>query len=68
VARFPRGLSEALTRFDRASAARAIAPAGIDSWLLPPRSLIELDERRASLLSLIEAQVAERGAGAVLCL
>jgi hypothetical protein len=68
VARFPRGLRDALTRFDRERAASALAPGGFDSWLLSPRSLLELDERRASLLSLLEAQVAERGAGAVLCL
>jgi hypothetical protein len=68
VARFPRGLRDALTRFDRSTAALAFEPAGFESWLLSPRSLIELDERRAGLLSLIEAQVAERGAGAVLCL
>ena len=68
VARFPRGLRDALTRFDRERAASALAPGGFDSWLLSPRGLIELDERRASLLSLLEAQVAERGAGAVLCL
>lgn len=68
VARFPRGLRDALTRFDRERAASALAPGDFDSWLLSPRGLIELDERRASLLSLLEAQVRERGAGAVLCL
>lgn len=68
VARFPRGLRDALARFDRARAASVLAPGGFDAWLLSPRSLIELDERRAGLLSLIEAQIAERGAGAVLCL
>jgi hypothetical protein len=68
VARFPHYLRDTLARLDRARAAAVLAPAGFDTWLVPPRSLIDLDERRASLLSLIEAQVEERGAGAVLCL
>jgi len=68
VARFPRGLRVALARLDRARAAEALAPGGFDTWLVPPRSLLELDERRASLLSLIEARVAEHGEARVLCL
>ncbi len=68
VARFPRGLRERLAAFDRAKAAAVLAPAGFETWLLPPRTLIELDERRTGLLTLIEARVAEQGEAAVLCL
>jgi hypothetical protein len=68
VARFPRGLRSALTRLDRARAAETLAPGGFDTWLVPPRSLLDLDERRASLLSLLDARIAERGAERVLCL
>ena len=69
VARFPRGLAAALAAFDRERARAALAPAGsFDEWLVSPRTLIELDERRAGLLSLILARAAERGEAAVLSL
>jgi hypothetical protein len=69
IARFPRGLREALTAFDRERARRVLAPPGtFEDWLVSPRGLIELDERRAGLLSLIVARVAERGEAAVLSL
>lgn len=68
VQRFPRGLRAALARFDRAAAARALSPGGFDTWLIPPRAMVELDERRAGLLTLIDARVTERGEGAVLSL
>jgi hypothetical protein len=68
VARFPRGLRDALVQLDRPRAAAILAPAGFDTWLVPPRSLLELDERRASLLTLLEAQIEARGAESVLCL
>ena len=69
VARFPRGLAVALAAFDRERARAALAPAGsFDGWLVSPRTLIELDERRAGLLSLILARAAERGEAAVLSL
>jgi hypothetical protein len=68
VARFPRGLRTALAGLDRARAAAAFAGGGFETWLLSPRSLVELDERRAALLTLVEARIAERGVGAVLTL
>ncbi|MEO7327913.1 MAG: hypothetical protein ABI193_05010 [Minicystis sp.] len=68
VARFPRGLREALARFDRDRAEAALHPGGFEEWLVSPRSLVELEERRAGLLSLIEAQIALRGEAAVLSL
>lgn len=37
-------------------------PGGFEDWLVSPRSLVELDERRAGLLSSIEAQIALREA------
>ena len=68
VARFPRGLRDALAAFDRERARRILAPGAFDGWLVSPRTLIELDERRAGLLSLVEARIAERGEDAVLSL
>ena len=66
--RFPRGLREALLAFDRERAVAAFADGGFETWLLSPRARLELDERRAALLTLIEARIGERGAAAVLSL
>jgi hypothetical protein len=69
LARFPATLLAALTAFDRERARELLAPPGsFEDWLVSPRGLIELDERRAGLLSLIQARVAERGEAAVLSL
>jgi hypothetical protein len=68
VQRFPRGLLVALARFDREAAAATLNRGSFESWMLPPRTLVELDERRAALITLIEARVAERGEAEVLCL
>lgn len=69
IARFPAGIREALLAFDRERAREVLAPPGsFEDWLVSPRILIELDERRAGLLSLIVARVAERGEAAVLSL
>jgi hypothetical protein len=68
VARFPRGLRGALQRFDRERAAAVLAAGDFEDRLLSPRALVELDERRAGLLTLIEARVGQRGADAVLSL
>jgi hypothetical protein len=68
VVRFPRGLRDALVRLDRNRTRRLLTPGPFASWLVPPRTLVDLDERRKSLLSLIEARIAERGEASVLCL
>ena len=68
VARFPRGLRDALVRLDRARARALLAPGPFEGWLVSPRTLIDLDERRASVLTLIEARIAEHGEAAVLSL
>jgi hypothetical protein len=69
IARFPKGIREALLAFDRDRAREVLAPPGsFEDWLVSPRILVELDERRAGLLSLIVARVAERGEAAVLSL
>ncbi len=69
IARFPRGLREALSAFDRERAREVLAPPGsFEEWLVSPRGLVELDERRVGLLSLIVARVAERDEAAVLSL
>ena len=68
VARFPRGLRDALVALDPDRARRALNPGPFEGWLVPPRALIELEERRVSLLSLLQARIAERGEAAVLSL
>jgi hypothetical protein len=66
--RFPRGVREALEGFDRTKAKATFDGGPFEEWLLSPRTLVELDERRLTLLTLVEARVAERGADAVLVL
>ncbi|HVK70824.1 MAG TPA: hypothetical protein VM694_40495 [Polyangium sp.] len=68
VARFPRGLQKALLAFDRDHARDLLASGPFETWLVSPRTLVDLDERRKSLLTLISARVAERGEPAVLSL
>lgn len=68
VLRFPRGLREALTRFDRARAWEVFMPGTFDTWILSPRTLMLIDERRLSLLTLLEARIGEYGEQAVLSL
>ncbi|WP_437334743.1 hypothetical protein [Sorangium sp. So ce394] len=68
AARFPRALRDALARFGPEQAAAALRPGGIEDELVPPRALVELEERRQALLSLIEAKIADRGEDAVLSL
>ncbi len=68
VARFPRSLRDALSRFDRDRAAAVFTGGAFETWLLAPRTVVELDERRAALLTLVEAHIAERGPAAVLSL
>ncbi|MRG94818.1 hypothetical protein [Polyangium spumosum] len=68
VARFPRGLERALLALDRERARALFVSGPFETWLLPPRTLVDLDERRKSLLTLIAARIAERGDAAVLCL
>jgi hypothetical protein len=64
--RFPRALRAGLIALTPARAAALFAPGGFETWLLPPRALVELEERRAALLSLIEAKIAGRDEAAVL--
>jgi hypothetical protein len=66
--RFPRALRDALARFGPEEAAAALRPGGIEEELVPPRALVELEERRQALLSLIAAKLADRGEDAVLSL
>lgn len=68
VARFPRGLQKALLALDRDHARDLLAAGPFETWLVSPRTLVDLDERRKSLLTLISARVAERGEAAVLSL
>lgn len=68
VRRFPRKLREALVGLDRQHVSSLFLSGGFENWLLSPRALIGLNERRAAILCLIEARVLERGADAVLTL
>jgi hypothetical protein len=68
IVRFPRTLRDALLRFDRALMRETFTAGAFDSWLLPPRTLVVLDERRATLLTLIQARVDAYGEQAVLSL
>jgi hypothetical protein len=67
-ARFPKHLRAALEAFDRPRAAGLLAPQSFETWLISPRSLVALEERRVSLLSLLDAKIAASGAAAVLSL
>jgi hypothetical protein len=62
-ARFPKSLRVALARLDRATASATLAPGSFEAWLISPRSLVALEERRAGLLSLIEAKIAASPSG-----
>jgi hypothetical protein len=65
VVRFPTGMHAALRRLDRDTARDLFNHGDFQGWLLPPRSLVALDERRLTLLSLLEARFAEHGRAAV---
>jgi len=60
-ARFPKNLRSALEAFDRSRAVSTLAPGSFEGWLISPRSLVALDERRVSLLSLLDAKIAAAG-------
>ncbi len=64
--RFPRALRAGLIALTPARAAELFAPGDFDTWLLPPRALVELEERRAALISLIEAKISGRDEATVL--
>lgn len=68
IVRFPRTLRDALLRFDRARAKEILTSGAFESWLLAPRMLVTLDERRATLLTLVQARVDAYGADVVLSL
>jgi len=68
VLRFPRGLRDALFALSQERVRGLFTPRGFDTWVVPPRTVIELDERRKTLLTLIEARVTEFGEGNVLSL
>jgi len=68
ILRFPRTLRDALLRFDRTRMGEIFTAGAFESWLLPPRTLVILDERRATLLTLIQARVDAYGEQAVLSL
>lgn len=66
--RFPKGLRDALVLLDRQRAQRIFMPGKFDTWLLSQRTLMLLDERRATLLTLLESRIATHGEQIVLSL
>jgi hypothetical protein len=66
VTRFPKTLRERLERLDRDQMEALFLPGGFDTWILSPRNVMELEERRTTLLTLLDARIRERGADAVL--
>jgi hypothetical protein len=59
VRRFPSELRAALSSLDRARVRTLFQPGAFESWLLPPRALVGLDERRATVLSLMDSRSIE---------
>lgn len=56
VASFPAALADGLRRFDRAAARRQLQSGTFEDWLLGPRELTDLHERRSTLLTLVVAR------------
>ncbi len=61
VARFPRALRPRLRALRTDTAAELFASGRYGDWLLHRRQLLDLAERRATMLSLLEARVAQYG-------
>lgn len=68
VVRFPRSIRDILTKFDRARAREVFMVGAFDTWLLSPRTLMLIEERRSTLLTLIESRIIAYGEQAVLSL
>jgi hypothetical protein len=66
--RFPPGLDEALTQLDGPAAKRLFQSGSFASWLVGPRQLTDLAERRATLRTLLHAKVERYGSKAVFSL
>jgi hypothetical protein len=66
VRRFPRALRDGLAALDPARERELFTGGAFDGWLLAPRGVVELDQRRLAVLSLVEAEIAARGEAAVL--
>jgi hypothetical protein len=65
--RFPKRLIDHLRAFDRAEADRTLRAGAFTSWLVATRPLSEMMERRRTIVSLIDARMAElRETGLVL--
>lgn len=68
IARFPRDLAAALERLDRPTARRLLQSGGFSQWLVGPRELTDLAERRATLASRLHALSHQHGKELVLSL
>ena len=68
VVRFPKRLVAKLRAFEPAAATALLRPGAFADWLLAPRSVAEMMERRHAILSLVDSRVAQSGEGAALAL
>lgn len=66
IQRFPAGLDERLAQLDRAAVTGRLQPGRFTDWLVAPRPLLDLMERRTTLRTLLHARVQQHGASAVL--
>jgi hypothetical protein len=65
VRRFPRGLRARLLAFDAAAQARSLLGPRFEDWLVSPRAVADLDQRRQQLIAVIDERIAADGQGAV---
>jgi hypothetical protein len=61
VVRFPRSMFDALEKFDRVHAQEVFMRGPFETRLVSPRTLMLIDERRATLLTLIAARIGGYG-------
>ena len=61
IVRFPRGLAEALERLDRIRAEAELRAGRFNDWLVGPRDIADLTERRTTLLTLVHARIDQVG-------
>ncbi|MET0596165.1 MAG: hypothetical protein ABW133_25945 [Polyangiaceae bacterium] len=61
VNRFPKRLIDRLRAFDRAEADRVLRDGPFTNWLVATRPLSEMMERRRTIVSLVDARLADQG-------
>jgi hypothetical protein len=66
VNRFPKRLIDRLRTFDRAEADRTLRAGTFTNWLVATRPLSEMMERRRTIVSLVDARMADLGEAGVM--